>query len=93
MNTAVHLLIRDQLIFSHTTPDYISKFITRHLILFAINSTHLSVTIVPSRFSAVFFYRRFFADYFRVWSYSPEFLDAFPNTITFPIVWSFKTPV
>ena len=59
MNTAVHLPIRDQLFFSHTTPYYIFNFITRHLILFAINSTHLSVTIVPSRFSAVFFYRRF----------------------------------
>ena len=55
MNTAVHLPIRDQLFFSHTTPYYIFNFITRHLILFAINSTHLSVTIVPSRFSAVFY--------------------------------------
>ena len=64
MNTAVHLLIQDQLIFPHTAPDYIFNFITRHLILFAINSTHLSVTILPSRFSAVFVNRRFFSDFF-----------------------------
>ena len=64
MNTAVHLPIRDQLFFSHTTPDYIFIFITRHLIVFAINSTHLSVTIVPSRFSAVFFN----ADFCRLFS-------------------------
>ena len=54
MNTAVDLPIRDKFIFSHTTPDYIFIFITRHLIVFAINSTHLSVTIVPPRFSALF---------------------------------------
>ena len=62
MNTAVHLLIQDRLIFSHTTPYYIHNFITRHLILFAINSTHLSVTI--SRFSAVYFNRRFLPIFF-----------------------------
>jgi hypothetical protein len=31
VNTAVHLPIRDQFIFSHTTPDYIFNYITRHL--------------------------------------------------------------
>ena len=35
----------------------------------------------------------FWPIFFWMWSYSPQFLDAFPNTVPFPIVWYFTTPV
>ncbi len=40
VNTAVHLWIQDQFIFSHTTPDCMFNFITRHLFWWAANPRH-----------------------------------------------------
>ena len=82
VNSAVHLPIWDQFTFSNMTPDCFCILITRPLLLLIFFSdTWGHHRHIP------FFSRFFLLPIFqRMWSYSPEFLYAFPYTVTSPKV-------